>query len=333
MLTIILIFLLLIASILLIWKGSDFVTDSMVPVANMLGTGYIAVTTLLVSFLISVPELFTAIYSYFLGQLNVGLGVIIGSVMINIGITVGLSATIKPLTVDKSAAIRDGIFLVVIAAIVLLFGSDLSYSRPEGLILVLLFIPYALNVWAFEKWRPHKNQKEKVQNMEKSLSLFGNMEFLNFKPSIFTFVLGAAVLTFGSYLFSYSLVKIGSILPIPGIIVGLVFGAIGTATPNIAAALQGTFKGYKDAAITETFGSNIFTLLITLGVLIFIAPFQIEEKIFYFDLTWMIVIHLLMIAFIFKGYKYREDSLTRFEGLVLMIFYIAIIIINTIYFK
>jgi cation:H+ antiporter len=326
------ILLLLVLAILLIWKGSDWITDSLVPVANKLGTHYIAITTLLVSFILSIPELFTVIYSGLSGHINIGLGVIIGSVMINIGLTTGLSASLRPLTIEKSVTIRDGIFLILAAAVVLLFGADLNYSRPEGFILILLFIPYALNVWSFEKWRPHKSQKEKVENMKKSLSVIGHFSFLKLKPSLLTFFLGAAILVSGSVLFSFSLINLSRILPLPEILIGLVFGAIGTGIPNITAAIQGTRKGYKDAAITETFGSNIFTLLITLGIITVLQPFAITGKLFYFDLTWMIVIHLLLIAFIFKGYRYREESLTRYEGIALILFYLAIIIINVIMF-
>jgi len=323
---------LLLVSIFLIWKGSDWITDSLVPLAARLGTSYIAVTTLIVSLMLSVPEIFTAIYSYLLGHLNLGLGVIIGSVMLNVGLTVGLSASFKPLKVEKLVAIRDGIFLVIVAAVVLLFGSDLSYTRTEGLILLLLFIPYVLNVWSFEKWRPHKSQKNKVKNITRNLSLFSHSSFLKLKPSVLTFVLGAVMLLCGSYLFSFSLINLSEALPIPEILVGIIFGALGTGTPNIVAAIQGTRKGYEDAAITETFGSNIFTLLVTLGIIIVLQPFVIAGKLFYFDLTWMIVLHLLMVAFIFKGYHYREESLTRYEGAALVLFYLILILINLFWF-
>ncbi len=322
--------LLLFLAVILIWKGSDWITDSLVPVANRLGTHYIAITTLLVSFILSIPELFTVIYSGFSGHLNIGLGVIIGSVMINIGLTTGLSASIKPLNVEKLVAIRDGIFLIIAAAVVLMFGMDLNYTRSEGIVLLLLFVPYALNVWSFEKWRPHKEQKEKVKNIKQSLSVIGHFSFLNFKPSLLTFFLGAIILVSGSFLFSFSLVNISGIIPLPEILVGLIFGAIGTGTPNITAAIQGTRKGYKDAAITETFGSNVFTLLVTLGIITILQPFSITGKLLYFDLTWMIIIHILMIAFIFKGYHYREESLTRYEGVALVLLYLALIVLNLI---
>ena len=319
--------LVLFLSVLLIWKGSNWITDSLIPVAHKLGTSYIAVTTLLVSFMISTPEIFTTVYSYMQGHLNIGLGVIIGSVMINIGMTVGLSAAIKPLKVDKAVVLRDGIFLIIVAVIVLLFGSDLEYTRPEGIVLLLLFIPYVLNVWSSERMRSHKSRKEKVANLHKKLNLLSFLP-LKLKASFFTFILGAIMLLGGSYLFSFSLVGLSNFLPFPDLIVGLLFGAIGTAVPNIAAAIQGTLRGYKDAAITETFGSNIFTLLITLGIVILLSPFTIAGKVFYFDLIWMIMLTFLMIAFIFKGYKYREESLTRFEGFALMIFYLVLLVIN-----
>lgn len=332
--SVIIIIVLLLVSIVIIGKGADLLTDSLIPVAHQLGTSYIAVTTLLASFMMSTPELLSSVYSYFSGHPSIGVGVLMGSVMINIGITVGLSASIKPLRVEKDVVIRDGIFLIVVAIIVMILGSDLHYQRTEGAVLLLLFIPYSLNVWFFEKSRSHATRQEKVDNIKQTLDLFGEQfNFLQLKPSLLTFILGAAVLIGGSYIFSYSLVELGKVLSLPDFIIGFVFGAIGTGTPNIAAALQGTLKGYKDVAITETFGSNIFTLLVTLGTFIIITPLTITAKIFYFDMTWMIMIHIIMLAFIIKGYRYKEESLTRYEGAILIAFYIILVILNVILFN
>jgi cation:H+ antiporter len=328
------IFLILTISSLMIWKGSDWVTDSLIPVAKKLGTSYIAVTTLLVSFTLSVPEIFSAVYSYMSGHLEIGLGVIVGSVVINIGLTVGLSAAIKPLVVDKMVVIRDGIFLITIALIVMVFGSDLEYQRTEGIVLLLLFIPYFLNVWFTERARTERNKEAKVLEIEENLQRIGEQgkTFLKLKPSLFSFILGEAMLFLGSYLFSASLIDLSKVVSIPDMLIGVVIGAIGTEIPNIAAAIQGTMKGYKDVALTETFGSNIFTLLITLGIFILLSPFKIPAKIFYFDMVWMIAIHALMILFIFKGYKFKEESITRIEGFILVGFWVCLVIANYIFF-
>tara|TARA_Y100000310_G_scaffold242934_2_gene247247 strand:- start:7288 stop:8274 length:987 start_codon:yes stop_codon:yes gene_type:complete len=315
----------LLIAVFLIWKSSDWMTDSLIPVAKRLGTSYVAITTLLVSLILSLPEIFTSIYALLLGHIEIGIGVIIGSVMVNVGLIAGMSAILRPLKVDKSVIVRDGVFMLIVAIIVGLFGSDLQYSRSEGVVLLLLFIPYALNVWFFEKWRPPRKHHVHLQ---RTLKLIGHWKRFKIKPSLFTFILGAVVLVGGSYLFSYSLVEVNNALMIPEILVGLVIGAIGTGMPNIAAALQGTLKGYKDAALNETFGSNIFTLLITLGLIVVISPFTIAGKVFYFDLTWMIVINLLFLGFIVKGYFLDDDSLTRPEGVILLLFYLALLIIQ-----
>jgi len=333
MMVIIIAIALFLLAMLLIWKGSDWITDSLVPVAAKMGTSYIAVTTLLFASLLSLPEIFSSLYSYFMGFLEVGLGIIIGSVIMNIGI-IGLAAIIKPANVNVSIVLRDGIYMVAMAIIVLLLGTDLHYGAADGGILFLLFVPYALNVWMSEKNKPEKKKKKSIERIKKELSLFGNipllnnLNFLRLKASGLTFALGGFMLLVGSYLFSYSLVTFQENLSLSGLVVGFVIGAIGTGAPNIAGAIQGTIKGESDVAVTETFGSNIFTLLITLGLLAVLKPFDIEGKIFYFDLTWMIIMHLLLIALMFKSYKYKESSITRYDGAALLIFYLVIVAVN-----
>jgi cation:H+ antiporter len=328
MLNLIIIFLLTLLSVFLIWRGSDWVTDSLIPIANKLGTGYIAITVLLVSFLISVPEIVSSLYSYFLGYLDIGIGVIVGSIMLNTGLTVGLSGLVKPLYLDKMTALRDGIFMIVVILVVIIFGSDFQYTKSEGLVLILLFIPYALNVWIFESMKTKQNKMAKVENLKENLYFIGHLPILKLKPSVTTFIIGSVLLVAGSFLFSFSLVGISRLLPIPGIVVGIVFGGIGAGLPNIVAALQGTLRGYKEVAITESIGSNIFTLLVTFGILIIMKPFNISSKVLSFDLSAMILINVLFISYIFKGYWRKEPSIMRAEGVMLILFYIIFVIAN-----
>jgi len=319
-------------SLLLIWKGSDWMTDSLIPIAKKLGTSYVAITTLVVSLLLSIPEIFSAVYATAFNHIELGLGVIIGSVMANIGLTVGVSAAMKPLTIEKTSVIRDGIFMIIVVGAVLLFGSDLEYTRTEGLILLLFFIPYAINVWYFEKIRSKSSRELKMLNTHKSLSLIGGFFPWKMKASIWTFFVGGGVLVVGSWIFAKSLIGITNAVLLPELFIGLTAGAIGPALPNLIAAIQGTRKGFTDAAITETFGSNIFTLLITLGVILLINPFSITGKVFYFDMTWMLIMHVLLIAFILKGFHYREESITRYEGWALILFYVGLLLVNLVWF-
>src|SRR3989339_41017 len=142
MFEIILAIILLAVGLILLTKGSAWMTDSLVPVAEKLGTSYIAIASILVSIMLSIPEVFVAIYAFFMGHPGISLGVIIGSIICNIGLMTGLSAMIKPLSVDGRVVIRDGVFAFIISIIVFLFGYDLNYGRSEGLVLLVLFITY-----------------------------------------------------------------------------------------------------------------------------------------------------------------------------------------------
>jgi cation:H+ antiporter len=185
-------------------------TDSLIPVAEKLGTSYIAVASILVSVMLSIPEVFVAIYAFFMGHAGISLGVIIGSIICNIGLMTGLSAMIKPLSVDGRVVIRDGVYALIVSIIVFLFGLDLNFDRGEGFVLILLFVPYVLNVWFFEKWTTQKARKEELREIKEELNVIGLAGF-ELKPGVLVFIIGSASLLFGSYLFSDALIDIAKL--------------------------------------------------------------------------------------------------------------------------
>src|SRR3989344_4338207 len=228
---------------------------------------------------------------------------------------------------DKRVVVRDGVFAFVISLIIFIFGFDLSYDRKEGLTLLLLFIPYVANVWFFEKWRTIKEKKEELREIKDELRVIGLKRWKS-KPGIFLFILGSILLLIGSYLFSDSLIKVARVTGLSDVLIGLTIGAIGPSVPNIISAVQGTIKNYTKIAITETFGADIFTLLVTLGILAVINPLSIDQKWLFFDIPIMIFMTALMMFFIFKGHLRGENAILRHEGAVLVLFYIIFIILN-----
>ncbi len=323
MLALIISIILILLGIVLLSKGSHWMTDSLIPVAEKLGTSYIAVASILVSIMLSIPEVFIAIYAFLLGHGGISLGVIIGSIICNIGLMTGLSAMIKPLSVDGRVVVRDGVFAAVISIIVFLFGLDLRFDRKEGMTLLLLFIPYAINVWFFEKWTSKKQRKEELREIKEELKVIGLAGF-EMKPGLFLFILGGIFLIGGSYIFSEGMIRLAILTSLPDVLIGLTIGAIGPSLPNIFSAVHGTIKNYTKIAITETFGSDIFTLLV--------SPFAIEEKWLFFDIPIMIFMTFLMMLFIFKGHLKKQKAILQHEGAALVIFYIIFLILNIVYF-
>lgn len=292
----------------------------MVPVAKHLGTSHVAIALILVSIMVSLPEIIVSIYATFLGHIEISMGVIIGSVIVNIGLMTGLSALIKPLKISRRLILRDGIFAVCIAIMVLVLSADLQITRAEGAAFILIFIPYLINVWEQEKNEQKAQKRKELQEVERELQLdlFGKV-----KAGYLTFSIGIATLLVGSYLFSWALIDISHKSGISDLLIGLTLGAIGPSIPNIVSAVQGTIKGIEYAAVSETLGSDIFTLLVTLGILSMIRPISLTTQWMRFDIPVMVGMSVLLLYFMI-----RKPFISRLEGLLLLLSYIGVLIAN-----
>ncbi len=317
----------LLFGILAIGKGSDWFTDSLIPVARRLGVSGVAVGLILVSIAVSLPEILVAVNAVVLGYPNLSLGVALGSIICNIGLMTGLSAIVKPLRVHKHIILRDGIFSIIIPILVFAVGSSGTLTRIEGLAFMLLFVPYVINVFMQERLA-NKLQKERVfREIEIELNLLG-FDFGKLKSGWLSFFLGITLLLFGAQLFSNTLIQIVKLFPINEMIVGLTIGAIGPSIPNIMAAYKATKRGMGTVAVSETLGSNIFTLLVTVGFLAFISPVTISQRWIYFDIPVMIIMSLMLFIFMMT-----RKTISRIEGSILMGTYILILVTQIFFIK
>lgn len=309
-------------SVLLMIKGSDWSTASISKVARRLGVSHVAVGLIIISMIVSLPEIFVGVSSLLQGMPNIGLGVVIGSVIANIALMVGVCAIIRPLKVQRNQILRDGVFSVIIAIIVLILSVDGEIKSSEGWVFILLFIPYALNVWLTERSASEKVRAEEYREELDEIKLF-DRSFLRIKSSVWTFFLGMVVLIFGSYVFTWSLGEIARASNVSDFIVGMTLGAIGTSIPNIASAIQATLKNLDGVAVSETLGSNVFTLLVTLGIIAAFRPISVLPQWLLFDIPVMIIMSVLL--FFFMATRQR---VSRTDGVVLVMAYVAFLVLN-----
>jgi cation:H+ antiporter len=104
-------------------------------------------------------------------------------------------------------------------------------------------------------------------------------------------------------------------------VIGLTIGAIGPSIPNILAAYKATKKGLGTVAVSETLGSNIFTLLVTMGFLAFLSPIKISERWIYFDIPVMIGMSLMLLTFMVT-----RKTISKLEGSILLGSYLIVLI-------
>lgn len=319
---------LLVAGMALLFKGAEWVTDSASHLAEQLHTTSVAVGLILVSVVLSLPELMVAASAIFKSHPQIGLGTILGSVIVNIGLIAGLCSMIRPLKLSRVILLRDTIFMVVTTIIVAFLAlEDNQLNHVEGVVFLLLFIPYLINVYQQEHEMGKRKAKAEGKRIVHTLQMVGYVPWLPFRvrDGWTVFALGTFVLLIGAQLFTDALIGLSQIFQVNELVIGITLGALGPSLPNLAAALAATRKGMEELAISETIGSNIFTLLVSVGLFALISPITLEAS-----SRIVTVPALLLITFLFMGFTIK-GRITRVEGGILLLTYLAAVAAEILY--
>jgi cation:H+ antiporter len=231
--------------------------------------------------------------------------------------------------VPRIMVTRDMIFMVVVSIVVVAMAlEDRNLSRTDGFVFMLLFVPYVINVYEQERNLTHHERLVKTEKMTETLETYGKY-VVHHKPKygLSYFLLGALTLIAGSEIFVRVLLNIASFMGLPELLVGITLGALGPSIPNLAAALGAARKGVEELVISETIGSNIFTLLITLGVIAFLSPLSIDETTAKITAPALLLVTFILLVAMLKGHVRRRD------GLLLLLIYICTIMAEFIFRK
>ncbi len=126
-------------------------------------------------------------------------------------------------------------------------------------------------------------------------------------------VIGFVLLVKGADFFVEGSSSVAKLLRVPTVIIGLTIVAFGTSAPEMAVSISASLAGSNDIAVGNVIGSNIFNLLMVVGVCGLILPMKIDKSILYGDFLFTIaaaVVMLLLFAF--------DCTLSRWNGLVLL---------------
>lgn len=315
-----------IVCIFLISKGTDWLTDSLEPIARKLKTSNIAVGLVLVSVVVSLPEVLVAVDTAIKGQREISLGVAFGSIICNIGLMTGLNSIIKPLKVTTNIILRDGVISIIIPVLLFAISAEGKITRLDGLAMFLLFIPYLINIYLQEKTIPKKEKLEQIKDVERELHTI-NFGFGKLQAGWTSFIIGSLTLILGTYIFSEQLVNLVTIFGLNPLFVGFTIGAIIPSLPNIAASLKATASGLTEVAVSETIGSNVFTLLVTVGIISMISPVAIKQQWLIFDIPLMMMMSFLLVFFMLTG-----KIISRKEGFILLGSYLLILAAQVFFF-
>ncbi|GIS04106.1 MAG: sodium:calcium antiporter [Candidatus Neomarinimicrobiota bacterium] len=294
-------FILVFLSIIMLWKGADWLVDSAAEIAHSLKVSDLIIGLTVVAFGTSAPEFAVTISAAVTKQTDISIGNVIGSNIFNLGFILGGTAIIRPISTNEKMFNRDGLFLLIVTALIffLFFGfngwtSDDNYTRIEGLILFSLLIGYITFLF-IKKDPPEEISPDKATIM-----------------SYVFFFIGLILIVLGGHLMVTHASNIARFYGISDWVIAVTIVAAGTSAPEFATSIAAAIKGRHGIAIGNLIGSDLFNLLGVLGLAGIINPSVITQDIFdsVFILVLMVGLTLLLIR--------TKWKISRAEGALLV---------------
>lgn len=300
----------LVIGFFLLVKGADYFVDGSSSIAKKLRIPDIIVGLTIVAMGTSAPELAVSVSAALSGSSDISIGNVVGSNLLNILIILGLSGVILPLAVDRSMFKRDFPMLLTTAVVLplLCLVGNKRVGRIGGLILLLIFVFYMyLTVKSAIDFR--KSSKEQAEDDEE-------IKVYPWWKSILFTIGGAVVIVIGGNLSVDGATAIARQLHISEAIIGLTIVALGTSLPELVTSVVAAKKGNSDIALGNIVGSNIFNVLLILGVTSVIKPFYVSFNSIIDTLILLGVTIYLMIC------SYTRKKIGRIEGCSFLLIYI-----------
>ena len=299
--------------IILLSHGGDVLTKSSVDLSLKFSVPKIIIGMTVVSFATSAPELIVSLNATLNGFSNFAIGNVIGSNIANIGLVLGIITIIYPITLQQRFYTSDfPILMLSTFLFYLLLITSNKISRGEGVVLLVLISLILIYLFLYQK---------------KSISEFsdvGDTSKISIPKSIFYVLFSGLLLWLGSETLIKSAISVANKYEISERVISLTMVAIGTSIPELAASVVASIKKQNDLSIGNLIGSNIFNLLVVIGITSTVLPIeQIDSKIIFNDMLWVILFSAIILPL---AYLKRKNVLTRKKGIILLTLYLIFII-------
>ncbi|HEY5970512.1 MAG TPA: calcium/sodium antiporter [Pseudoxanthomonas sp.] len=295
--------------LVLLALGGDSIVKGASGLAQKLGASPFVAGLLLVAFGTSLPELFVNARAYMVGAQELALGNAVGSNIVNFGLTLGVAALFAPLLVRMRLLSPLLVLLAVATFALIVFGLDGVISRIEGVMLLLAFVA----VLAFLLARSGHEQVE-VRDSVAAYTATRSVLWMN----LLRFMVAVTLLYFGAKFVVQSAPVIGTGWGLSPLLVGLLPVAIGTALPEVAAAIAAARRGQGDMVAGHVIGSSLFNLLVVVGGMAALRPLPLPESFVKLELP-------AAIAFVLVLYPMLRGDLrvSKTEGAILFVAFLG----------
>jgi cation:H+ antiporter len=269
----------LIAGSAMLYYGAEWIVKGGSNIATRLGIPSLVIGLTIVAFGTSLPELIVSVIAALEGSSAIAVGNVVGSNVANVGLVLGLSALIFPITVNYDHLKRDLLIYLVVCALFIFFAFDGRLSQFEGMIFVISLIFYIL----FCIKSPTGEESEVEEVVE------GGMWNL-----VGLIIGGIAFLSIGADLFVDGAIFLAQYLGISEVVIGMSVVAFGTSLPELATSAMAAFRKESAISVGNIVGSNIFNILSVLGIASMIHPLDSPKEILGKEVVFMVAYGIVM---------------------------------------
>lgn len=303
--------------LLLLAVGGEALVRGAVAIAQRLKISTLLVSTVIVGFGTSMPELTVSVQAGLNGSPDIALGNVVGSCICNILLILGLAAVISPVMTHGYAILRN-VWAVSLASLLLVVVCFL----PQGGFWIGLGFLFILAAYLTSSY--HADKKAGIASAAEGKKFLGEVAQehhvpvgMSVRAAVGFSVAGIAILVFGAKLLVTGAVDIARYAGVSEAVIGLTLVAVGTSLPELAAAISASLRRHSDVIIGNILGSNIFNILGILGTTMLVAPIPFTGQIADRDTLIMLAVTVLMIPVIMTGAR-----VSRKEGIAFLMLYV-----------
>lgn len=313
----------IIIGFVLLIKGADFLVDGASEIAKRFHIPEIVIGLTIVAIGTSMPELVVSVTSALEGHSDLAIGNVVGSNIANMFLILGVCSIIRPLVFKKETRLFE-IPFTVLATILLFFlcingtGEQINtITREEGIILLVFCILFIIYNLIMAKKGEDFDKEDRILEIRteeaKQVPLW---------EALFGIVIGIVGLKLGGDLVVNNSVEIAKILGISEKLISLTIVAFSTSLPELITSIAATRKGETDMAIGNILGSQLFNILLIIGVSAALTPINYSKS-YDSNIILLIVGSIVLGLFPFVG---KKNEMTRSNGIVFVLTYIVYLI-------
>ena len=293
--------------------GADWLVNGASSIAKKFHIPEIIIGLTIVSIGTSMPELFVSTTSALEGLSDMSIGNVVGSNLCNLLLILGLSTIIKPVKFQKETRLFEiPMCLIFTVIFIVLCNTGGTINKVEAVLLLLLFLLFITYTIFMAKKQSSQEKQEEVKTQKKLLPILKDILWI---------VLGVIGLKIGGDLAVNNAVNIANYFGVSEKIIGLTILAVGTSLPELVTSVTAAIKGNSDIAIGNIIGSNIFNMLLIIGVAAFINPISYN---FSYNMDLMVLVVATLILALFPVIP-PKNEMSRANGIIYFLMYVGYI--------